>query len=274
MIMLIVDVLINGFIIFAVVSIFKDTGPALLITGAIVAVLIALSASPVAEYLVRVSFGCRQATRDEAEIVGPALQRVWDRTMGARPSGNSFLSIGPMVYVTNSKYPNAFAIGLHSVVVTTGLLGIASDEEIDGLLAHEIGHIMHKDTIKRTAAYTLNTVGNIASWIMVGILALWGFLGDVVGGEGFVSLIVGIVALVFKWALKGVQKLLDLGLLSVGRSEEFQADAYAKSVGFGPGLVSFLSRMQYIEKAPEGLWAALSRTHPPTAERIRRLEMG
>jgi hypothetical protein len=84
------------------------------------------------------------------------------------------------------------------------------------------------------------------------------------------------VAAVFKAcirALKGVQKLLDLGLLSVGRSEEFQADAYAKSVGFGPGLVSFLSRMQYIEKAPDGLWAALSRTHPLTAERIRRLNV-
>jgi Zn-dependent protease with chaperone function len=54
--------------------------------------------------------------------------------------------------------------------------------------------------------------------------------------------------------------------------EEYQADAYAKSVGFGHRLVSFLSRMQYIEKAPEGLWAALSRTHPATAERIRRLE--
>lgn len=78
--------------------------------------------------------------------------------------------------------------------------------------------------------------------------------------------------LVLKWALKGAQKLLDLGMLSVGRSEEFQADDYAKSVGFGPGLVNFLSRMQYIEKAPDGLWAALSRTHPPTAERIRKLQ--
>jgi Zn-dependent protease with chaperone function len=177
-----------------------------------------------------------------------------------------------MVSVSNNKYPNAYAIELHSVVVTTGLLGIASDDELDGLLAHEIGHIMHKDTIKRTVAYTLNTVGNVASWIMVGILAVWGFLGEIVGGEGFVALIVGIIALVFKWALKGVQKLLDLGLLSVGRSEEYRADAYAKSVGFGPGLVSFLSRMQCIEKAPDGLWAALSRTHPPTTERIHRLE--
>jgi heat shock protein HtpX len=227
----------------------------------------------VAEYFIRVSFGCREATSDEAEIVGSALQRVWDRTKDAQAAGNSFLSIGPMVYVTNSKYPNAYAIGLHSVVVTTGLLGIASDEELDGLLAHEISHIVHRDTIKRTAAYTLNTVGNIASWIMVGILALWGLLGEIVGGEGFVALIVGIIALVFKWALNGVQKLLELGLLSVGRSEEYRADAYAKSLGFGPGLVSFLSRMQYIEKAPEGLWAALSRTHPPTAERIRKLEM-
>ena len=174
--------------------------------------------------------------------------------------------------MANNKYPNAYAVGAHSVVVTTGLLGMGtSNEELDGLLAHEIGHIMHGDTIKRTVAYTLNTAGNIASLVLVAVLTLIGFLGEIVGRTGFIALIVGGIALVFKLALRLVQYLLDLGMLAVGRLEEYRADAYAKSLGFGPGLVSFLNRMQYIEKAPQGLWAALSRTHPPTAERIRRL---
>lgn len=275
MIMLLITLVVNWFVIFATANIFVEVIPALIVSIVIVAALVALSASPVADYLVRMQFGCREATGVEAETFRPALQRVWNRVMEARPVGNSLLAIerAPVVYVCNNKHPNAYAIGTRSVVVTTGLLGVVSDEELEGLLAHEVGHIMNRDSVKRMAAQVLNSAGNIASWVMVGVLAFFAFLGDLAGGRGLVALVVGVIALILKMALRVVQYLLDLGMLAVGRLEEYRADAYAKSLGFGPGLVSFLDRMQYIEQLPQGLWAAISRTHPPTAERIRRLEM-
>jgi Zn-dependent protease with chaperone function len=181
--------------------------------------------------------------------------------------------------MANSKYPNAYAIGARSIVVTTGLLGSVSDEELEGLLAHEVGHIMGGDTVKRTVSYTVNAAGNIASKILLAVLTVMAVLGKAaeemfVERGGIIALFIGAIALLFKLALKIVQYLLELGMLSVGRSEEYRADTYANSLGFGPGLASFLNRMQYTEKLPQGLWAFLSSTHPPTMERLRRLEMG
>lgn len=258
MFMLVITVLINWFVIFIAANMFISTESALLVSVAIAAVLVALSVSPVAEYLVRLELGCRDATRDEADIFGSAWKRAWNRAREDESAEYGFPSLErePTVYVANNKYPNAYAIGNRSVVVTTGLLGNASDEELEGLLAHEIGHIVHGDSVKRTVASTINTAGNIACWIMVGIIALLAFLGEIFGGRSgiitLVALAFAFVALIMKLALKLVQYLLELGMLAVGRSEEYRADAYAKSLGFGHGLGSFLSRVQYIESSHRG----------------------
>ena len=66
---------------------------------------------------------------------------------------------------------------------------------------------------------------------------------------------------------------MEAGMMFSGRTEEYRADAYANKLGFGPGLYSYLNRIVKTETLPQGLWAALYRTHPPTEERIRRLEM-
>jgi|GEM_PF-3062023 len=91
MIMLVMTVIINWFVIFALTIIFTRNMPeAIMISGAIIAVFIALSVSPAGEYLVRLQFGCREATRDEADIFGPALNQVWERASDAQPTRHGF----------------------------------------------------------------------------------------------------------------------------------------------------------------------------------------
>jgi heat shock protein HtpX len=284
MLMLVMNAIVNWLVIFALIYLFnRNSTDSILISGIIVAILAALSISPAGEYLSRLQFGCRKATGLEAETLGPALQRVWERVLEFHSAGNSVIPIEskPALYVANNKFPNAFALGVHTVIVTSGLLGSVSDEEVEGLLGHEIGHLMHGDTVKRSVACTLNLAGNIAGMILLALIAVMGFIGRLVedvlfgrleNGGSIVALLFSGIAFVFKLALQLFQKLQGLGFSAVGRSEEYRADDYAMRLGFGPGLASFLSRVQYIEQLPQGLWAALTRSHPPTAERIRRLE--
>jgi heat shock protein HtpX len=280
------NAIVNWLVIFALVYFFnRNITDSILISGAIVAVLAVLSISPAGEYLTRLQLGCRKATGLEAETFEPALQRVWERTAEFQSAGNRVVPIEarPTVYMSNNKFPNACAIGARTIILTTGLLGSVSDEELEGLLAHEISHLIHGDAIKRNVACTLNMAGNIASKILLVVIAVMGVIGRAVeavlfgrveNGGSIIALLFAGIALVFKLALWVVQHLQEWGLSTVGRSEEYRADFYAMSLGFGPGLASFLSRIQYIEQAPQGLWAVLTQSHPPTAERIRRLEMG
>ena len=80
-----------------------------------------------------------------------------------------------------------------------------------------------------------------------------------------------VVAFLITSIHKSVETLINLGVLSVGRNEEFRADAYAKQLGYGEGLAKSLERYRSYERKIEGIWAAMCRTHPPVEERIKRL---
>jgi len=261
----------------------RNITDSILISGAIVAVLAALSISPAGELLTRLQFGCRKPTDLESDTFSPALQRMWERIVEYQSARNCAVPIDrPAVFMSNNKMPNACAIGAHTVILTTGLLGSISDEELESLLAHEIGHLISGDAIKRNVACTLNLSGNIVSKILLVLIAVMGAIGLTVeavlfgrdrNGGSIIALLFAGIALVFKLALWVLQRLQEWGLSFGWRSEEYRADDYAMRLGLGPGLASFLDKMQYVEQVPQGLWAVLTQSHPPTAERIRRLEM-
>jgi heat shock protein HtpX len=254
----VLTVLVNWLVIYAVLSgIPYGFWYSLLVTAAI----IALAVSSVGEWWVRLSLQCRKPTREEADV----LRSPWEQATVK-------LTQKPTLYVSDQQEPNAFAVGRNAVCVTRGLLiQDISGEEIAGVLAHEIGHVVHGDAERRRAAMAMNAVGNALSWVLVGFAALVALLGNVSNAHFVVNLFLVGIALLLKAMLWAVQRLIGLGLMAVGRKEEFRADAYAQSVGLGPGLVSYLRRTEYLTVQQAGVWAALSRTHPPTAVRIDRL---
>lgn len=81
----------------------------------------------------------------------------------------------PKVYIIQSEVPNAFATGRSpshaAVVVTTGILDLLTDDEIEGVLGHELAHIIHRDTLISTVAASMagivSTIANIAQWGMI-----------------------------------------------------------------------------------------------------------
>jgi heat shock protein HtpX len=114
--------------------------------------------------------GAREVTPQEA----PQLHGIIDRLCALADMPK------PRVAIAQSDMPNAFATGRNSknavVCVTTGLLGRLDDKELEGVLAHEMSHVAHKDVVVMTIASFLG--------IMAALLVRFGFYGELFGGGG------------------------------------------------------------------------------------------
>ena len=193
----------------------------------------------------------------------------------------------PPVYLIGSDTPNAFATGRNpehaAVAVTEGILRILNDEELEGVLAHELSHVKNRDVLISTIAATL--AGAITMLAHMGqYAAMFGGArrdGDEEGGGNPIVLL--IMAIVAPIAAMLVQ-------LAVSRSREYQADATGAALAGRPwGLASALEKLQVAQQvAPMDANPAtahlfivnplsgrslmnLFSTHPPLEDRIARL---
>ncbi|MCW9096243.1 MAG: zinc metalloprotease HtpX, partial [Ignavibacteriaceae bacterium] len=123
----------------------------------------------------------------------------------------------PKVYLINDPTPNAFATGRNpdhaAVAATTGILQGLSNEELAGVMAHELAHVKHRDTLISTIAATL--VGSI-SFIaqMAGWVFMFGRGSDDRGGSGIGGLVLLILSPILAMLIQ----------MAISRSREFAAD--------------------------------------------------
>jgi heat shock protein HtpX len=194
----------------------------------------------------------------------------------------------PKIYVIPSDSPNAFATGRNpkhaSVAVTQGILNLLTDEELAGVLAHELGHVRNRDILTSSIAATL--AGAIT------ILAHMGRFAMIFGGGGGGSnrdRDGGGIAAIFMLILAPIAATLIQ--LAVSRSREYEADATGAHMTGNPyALASALQKLDaYSKRLPMGATAStahlfivaplisgasfanLFSTHPPIAKRIERL---
>ncbi len=188
----------------------------------------------------------------------------------------------PKLYQIPTKAPNAFATGRNpqhaAVAVTQGILEILTEEELQGVLAHELSHIKNRDTLVSTVA------ASIAGAIMlIADAARWAAIftphrsDD--DGPNPISLIV--MAIVAPFAAMLIQ-------MAISRSREFLADETGARITHNPkGLATALQKISQHSQLPAspqtshmfivnplrgtGILSLFS-THPPLAERVRRLE--
>ncbi len=202
----------------------------------------------------------------------------------------------PRVFVVDDPSPNAFATGRDpkkaSVAVTTGLLRILDRDELQGVVAHEIGHIKNRDVALITTAGIM--VGSIVLLAEIGLRAMWYTGGGMrrsrtssdKGGGQAVMMIVAIVLLIL------APILAQLIYFALSRRREYLADASgAMFTRYPEGLASALEKlsgtttaladtsrvtapMYIVRPLKQGeRMSATSRfaTHPPIAERVRIL---
>jgi len=185
----------------------------------------------------------------------------------------------PKMYVIPQEQPNAFATGRNpnhsAVAVTQGILKLLSEDELRGVLAHELGHVRNRDILTTSVA---SAIGGAITYIAY--LALW-FGGDDNSPLGvFASLALFLLAPIAATIIQ----------LAVSRQREYSADATGAEICGNPeSLASALLRLEQgaqaipmqVNQAAEPLYivrpfsgggiASLFSTHPPIEERVRRL---
>jgi len=193
----------------------------------------------------------------------------------------------PRIYMAPTDAPNAFATGRNPkngvVCVTRGILNLLSREELKGVIAHEMSHIKHRDTLIMTV------VAAIASAIMMmANMARWAAMFGGVGGRDNRDKSGGLIGIL---ALSIVAPLAAMLIqLAISRSREYAADeSGARLTGSGNALAEALRKLDaaaahyrfnaspqtahlFIVNPLSGNFIAnLFRTHPPTEKRIERL---
>jgi len=190
----------------------------------------------------------------------------------------------PKVYITENPQPNAFATGRSpehaAVCVTSGLLQQVSQEELAGVLAHELGHVKHRDTLTMTIVA-----------VMAGAISMLANMAFFMGGSRDRENPLGIVGVILVTLLAPIMAMLVQAAIS--RSREFEADrAGAEITGRPLWLASALGQIEraaeHTENYPAnanpatahmfiinplhgGGLTSLFASHPPTEERIARL---
>jgi heat shock protein HtpX len=218
------------------------------------------------------TYRAQPATREQLPRVYSVVERITQK-------------IGlpmPKIYVIPTESPNAFATGRKpahaSVAVTHGILGLLNDEELEGVLAHELGHVNNRDILISSIAATI--AGAIT------YVARFGFFFGGMGGRddrrggGAGSLLMLILAPIAAVLIQ----------LAVSRSREYQADATGAHFTGNPyALASALAKLDaYSRRVPMAAtpstahlfiiqpllgmnFGSLFSTHPPVAKRIERL---
>ena len=190
----------------------------------------------------------------------------------------------PKIYISEMPQPNAFATGRNpehaAVSVTRGLLQVVDERELRGVLAHEISHVANHDILISSIAAA---IGSAITW-----LAYMAFCGS--DDEGGGNPIVGLLAVLLAPLAAGIIQM------AVSRSREYQADESGALTSHDPeALASALRKIDaYVRKTPPAtmspsqahlfimnpfsgkstgmMLANLFSTHPPTEQRVARLE--
>ncbi|HKE21494.1 MAG TPA: zinc metalloprotease HtpX [Bryobacteraceae bacterium] len=193
----------------------------------------------------------------------------------------------PKLYVIPDDSPNAFATGRSpshaSVAFTVGILNYMNDSEIEGVVAHELGHVLHRDILISSVAATLAAA---ITWLAS--MARWGMIFGGVERRDDNNRGGGLSAIIMMLLAPLAAALIQM---AISRSREFDADAAsAKYVGSPYPLIGALEKLEtYSKRIPmdatpstahlfiikpftgDGMMRLFS-THPSTADRIARLQ--
>ncbi|MDP2470886.1 MAG: zinc metalloprotease HtpX [Candidatus Palauibacterales bacterium] len=185
----------------------------------------------------------------------------------------------PAVAISASPQPNAFATGrdpAHAVVcVTQGMLQVASADELAGVIGHELAHVKNRDMLIGTVAATLS-----AAVVMLARFGFWFGGDDDRGGllSGLLMLILApLAAMLIQMAISRTAEYRAdrIGAEISGRPDalasallKLEAEARRKPMQLNPSA----AHLAIVNPLRTGGLSRLFRTHPPTEERVRRLE--
>ena len=217
--------------------------------------------------------------REVSDAEAPVLHRIVRRL--SQKAGMPM----PKVYIIPDMSPNAFATGRNpnhaAVAATEGIMQLLTEEELSGVMAHELAHVSHRDiligTVAATIAGAISYLAQMAQWAMI----FGGRRDDDRDGSPIVAIVMMIVAPIAAMLIQ----------MAISRSREFAADEGGARLNGNPhALANALrkldngahmipmhatpatSHMMIVNPLTKGAMMKLFSTHPPVEERIARLE--
>lgn len=244
-----------------VMYLFVGTTPAINLLWVVLAYVLslAIALSPFGEFLFRISIKAWEIKRpDYLERLQPLMDHVYEKAKVNSPFLNEKISL----YMIKDASPNAFALGRKTIAITSSLLEL-EDEDILGILAHEFGHIINRDTVFLQLIY----VGNI---FLLPLTVIYNFIAGLfssLAGSGFLG---RFVFHIIRFPLTLWNWIGNFLILLGSRKDEFGADNYAVQLGFGKELALALDKLHYNSKEL-GAIALLASTHPRSDKRIEKI---
>jgi heat shock protein HtpX len=223
-------------------------------------------------------YGAREVSESEAPILHKMVEKLSQRAGLPKPK----------VYIVPMDIPNAFATGRNpsnaAVAVTTGIMNLLSEDELFGVLGHEMSHIKHRDILVQTIAATMaGAISMIANWAQWG--AMFGGFGDDDEGANFIfvlvfSIIASIAAMLIQMAIsRSREYMADETGAKLSGNPLYLANAlrklHAASMHIpAPKINPATAHMFIVSPLSGGGRAILNlfSTHPPIEERISKLE--
>jgi Zn-dependent protease with chaperone function len=220
----------------------------------------------------------RKPVGAEAVRLSPAVSELLEKAESKRRV---------RVWIEESSELNAYATGFHTIVITRGLFEALSPEELRGVLAHELGHLLSGDTIVATAFLTAGLLPKaVFGFCRAGVFVLRSGLARVNFVAGCVVLLIlglmlnrahllmGVAAtLLFVFFFMVLNRVFRFFALMLGRLAEYRQDAFAFRLGYGDGLRKVLELLAAGEEVGVSrYYIVMHSTHPVIFNRIRRLE--
>ncbi len=232
---------------------------------------IAVALSPLGEEILKLINGVRKLyTRREKDYLIPLFEEICEEVKEQHPDLPNL-----EICIMDSLTVNACAMGRHTIAVTRGAVETFTEDELKGVLLHEIGHIVHGDT----KATLLNLIGNglfsigvitVKCALLILDLVLIPFFKRT---GGIIALISSIIHFVFDILLIGFTLTGNIILSINSRENEYRADRFAFENGYDEDLISALYLLQKMSLGENmELIQRMQASHPHIAKRIGALE--
>ncbi len=281
MIFVVINVLFNGLIlttIFFLGSMFLGIKPSswsFYVMGfGLAAGLTALGLTKPGQWFLRFFISGRPVVGRERQIIDPLLKDVLATVNATK--GTAYATETITLLIKDTKDPNALAFGQGTIMITDGLLKTATSEELRAVLAHEVAHLYHKDSVVLIAI----VFGSLATRLAMGLYAAYATVADIfsaifgeVRGPGTVLQIMLLIpallflpVIILNWT---GTKALQLLLMAWSRSAEYRADKFAAELGFKTGMIGFLEKIH--SEFDDSFVGRILATHPAPMKRIARL---
>lgn len=251
----------------------------LLWCSSIMAAALLISTSPLGDRIVTLFFATRKQSLREEEQINPAIERIKDLYLQKQG-----VDLDINVCVMDQPHINGMALGRQTAAISTGMLKVGSDDEIVGILAHEAGHLHHKDSVFSLALL----VAELPTLLLNYIFRFIFFFGPTPNllpssGQDFgwvarmfilVMFFILFVHFILFWVLSfPVLWLMRVFEISTQWNVEYRADKFALDIGYGPALIELFERIEDEDiRNSTGFLSKYLYSHPPTALRIDKLE--